>query len=379
MIYFDNAATTLQKPPCVAEAVVQAMTTLGNCGRGACAPGLAASRTVYQVRTKIASLLGCPKPGQVAFTANATQALNTALFGLLKPGGRVIATDWEHNSVLRPLHRLAAERGVGVDFLPAGPDGALDYGVLPKLVRPETTAVVCTHASNLTGSLVDLEQMAAAAKAYGLLLIVDAAQTAGTRPIDMTALGIDVLCFTGHKGLLGPQGTGGLCIREGVDVRPLLAGGTGVQSYSPGQPEEYPVRLEAGTLNAHGLAGLGAAVDYLAAVEVENIRQKEAALARRFYEGVRDLPGVAVYGDFSVDRAAIVALNIGEEDSGAVSDALAQDYGIATRPGAHCAPRLHRALGTEQQGAVRFSFSWFNTAEEVDQGIRAVAELAVET
>ena len=150
MIYFDNAATTLQKPPCVAEAVVQAMTTLGNCGRGACAPGLAASRTVYQVRTKIASLLGCPKPGQVAFTANATQALNTALFGLLKPGGRVIATDWEHNSVLRPLHRLAAERGVGVDFLPAGPDGALDYGVLPKLVRPETTAVVCTHASNLT-------------------------------------------------------------------------------------------------------------------------------------------------------------------------------------------------------------------------------------
>ena len=305
--------------------------------------------------------------------------MNTALFGLLKPGGRVIATDWEHNSVLRPLHRLATERGVGVDFLPAGPDGALDYGVLPRLVRPETTAIVCTHASNLTGSLTDLEQMAAAAKAYGLLLIVDAAQTAGTRPIDMTALGIDVLCFTGHKGLLGPQGTGGLCIREGVDVRPLLAGGTGVQSYSPGQPEEYPVRLEAGTLNAHGLAGLGAAVDYLAAVGVENIRQKEAALTRRFYEGVRDLPGVTVYGDFSGDRAAIVALNIGEEDSGAVSDALAQDYGIATRPGAHCAPRLHRALGTEQQGAVRFSFSWFNTAEEVDQGIRAVAELAAET
>ena len=378
MIYLDNAATTLHKPPQVIEAVAEAMRSAGNPARGAHGSSLQASRTVYGARAKIAALFHCPRPDHVAFTSNVTEALNTAINGLIRPGDHVISTDLEHNSVLRPLYRLAAERDVALDFVPADRQGNLEYAMFSRLMRSNTRAIVCTHASNLTGDLVDLKAVGAAAKAGGALLIVDAAQTAGCLPIDMEALGIDVLCFTGHKGLMGPQGTGGLCVREGVEIAPLKVGGTGVQSYSPTQPAEYPTRLEAGTLNAHGIAGLSAAVDYLNETGIPAIHEKETALMRRFLRGVRDIDGVTVYGDFSGDRAAIVALNIRDYDSGEVSDALAQDYGIATRPGAHCAPRMHQALGTEQQGAVRFSFSWYNTGAETDQAIQAVRELAAE-
>ena len=219
----------------------------------------------------------------------------------------------------------------------------------------------------------DIPRIAALAHAHGALLILDASQTAGAVPLDMTALGADVLCFTGHKSLLGPQGTGGLCIRPGVEIRPLLRGGSGVHSFDPDQPAAYPTRLEAGTLNSHGLAGLHAALEYLLAEGVENLYAREHTLMRRFYLGVRDIPGVRVYGDFSAPcRAAIVSLNIRGLDSGEVSDALLQGWGIATRPGAHCAPRLHRALGTERQGIVRFSFSPFNTPQEIDTAVRGV-------
>ena len=218
----------------------------------------------------------------------------------------------------------------------------------------------------------------AVAKAHGVLLIVDAAQTAGAYPIDMTALGIDVLCFTGHKGLMGPQGTGGLCVREGLTVRPWKVGGSGVQSYSRTQPVQMPTCLEAGTLNGHGIAGLSAAVDFINEVGIPAIHEREMTLMRRFYEGVKDLPNVTIYGDFTRERTAIVTLNIGDYESGAVSDALSEDYDIATRPGAHCAPRMHKALGTEQQGAVRFSFSWFNTEGEIDTAIQAMRELTAE-
>ena len=192
----------------------------------------------------------------------------------------------------------------------------------------------------------------------------------------MVAQQIDLLCFTGHKSLMGPQGTGGLCLGENVALRPWKVGGTGVQTYNPAQPEQLPTRLEAGTLNGHGIAGLSAALDYIRTVGMETIREKEEALMRWFYEGVSAIPGVTVYGDFTAPRTAVVALNIRDYDSGEVSDALAQDYGIATRPGAHCAPRMHRALGTEHQGAVRFSFGWFNTEHEIDTAIHAVKELA---
>ena len=378
MIYLDNAATTLKKPPQVAEALVAALNTLGNSARGAYRGALDASHTVYGARVRIARLLGCPRPDHVVFTANVTEALNVAINGLLEPGDHVVTTVLEHNSVLRPLYRLETERGIHLDFVGADHLGNPDYDAFQRLIRPETRLVVCTHASNLTGNLVDIRRVADTAHDRGALLVVDAAQTAGTRPVDMMDFGADVLCFTGHKGLMGPQGTGGLCIRPGVEIRPLKVGGTGVQTYSRAQPSQLPVHLEAGTLNGHGLAGLAAAVDYLNEVGLEQIEAHEAALTRQFYEGVRSIPGITVYGDFSGDRAAIVTLNIRDYDSGAVSDALAEDYGIATRAGAHCAPRMHEALGTKEQGAVRFSFSWFTTEEEIDVAIRAVAELAAE-
>lgn len=378
MIYLDNAATTRPKPPGVAEAVVRAMADYGNCGRGAHDDALSAARTVYAVRRQAAALFGCPRADRVAFTQNSTHALNIAISGLLGPGDHVLSTDLEHNSVLRPLYRLE-EQGAAVDFVPADRSGRLDYGAFERLLRPQTRAVVCTHASNLTGDMVDIDFVGNFCREHGLLFILDASQTAGVFPIDMERQHISAVCFTGHKGLMGPQGTGGLCVGEGVEIRPFAVGGTGVQSFSQTQPMEYPTRLEAGTLNSHGLAGLGAALDFLNATGPETIRAHEDALARRFYEGVRALPGVKVYGDFAAPRrAAIVSLNIGEEDSSEIADELAERFSIATRPGAHCAPRLHRCLGTEDQGAVRFSWSWFNTEAETDAAVAAVAALAEE-
>lgn len=376
LIYLDNAATTLHKPPQVAEAVKQAILTAGNAARGAHGASMQASRTVFETRQKLARLLGCPQADHVVFTANSTMALNIAITGILSPGDHAISTDLEHNSVLRPLYALH-EQGVALSFVPADKQGRVRYEDFASLFRPNTKAVICTHASNLTGNMLDLACIAAMAHEHGALLVVDASQTAGAVPIDMTALGVDVLCFTGHKGLMGPQGTGGLCIRPGVEIRPLLRGGSGVHSFDRQQPAAYPTRLEAGTLNSHGIAGLDAAVDYLLSEGVAAIEKREQALMRRFYENVCDIDGVQVYGDFAApQRAAIVALNIRDYDSAEIADVLFADYGIATRPGAHCAPRMHQALGTVQQGAVRFSFSVFNTEDEVDAAIQAVRELA---
>ena len=378
MIYLDNAATTRTKPPAVARAVLEALSSYGNCGRGGHQGALSAARAIYETREKIAALLGCPRADHVCFTQNSTQALNIAVCGLLRPGDHVISTDLEHNSVLRPLYRLR-DAGAAVDFVPADSRGRLDYCGFERLLRPETKAIVCTHASNLTGDAVDIARVGRFAREHGLLFILDASQTAGVLPIDLAAMGIDVVCFTGHKSLMGPQGTGGLCLREGLEIRPFTVGGTGVQSYSEAQPGEYPTRLEAGTLNGHGLAGLSAALDFLSETGIARIHAHEDALARRFYEAVRDLPGVTVYGDFSAPvRAPVVTLNIGDLDSAEVSDELAERFGIATRPGAHCAPRLHRALGTEEQGAVRFSWSYFNTEEETAAAAEAVRVLARE-
>lgn len=377
MIYLDNAATTLHKPPQVMEAVLHAMITMGNAARGAHGGALEASRTVFGTREKLARLFSCRRADHVVFTANSTEALNIAINGTIHRGDHVISTDCEHNSVLRPLYRLEEERGVELDFVPADRQGRVDYSDFERLMRPNTRAVVCTHCSNLTGNIMDLERISDIAHRHGALLLVDASQTAGTVPIHMEALGVDVLCFTGHKGLMGPQGTGGLCIRPGVEIAPWKVGGSGVHSYDRHHPMEYPTRLEAGTLNSHGIAGLSAALDVILERGVEDIQRAEHALMQRFYEGVRDIPGVTVYGDFSVpERCAIVALNIRDYDSSAVSDELTVTYGIATRPGAHCAPRMHKALGTTEQGAVRFSFSFYNTEQEIDAAIAAVRAIA---
>lgn len=376
MIYLDNAATTLHKPQQVIDAVVHAMQSMGNCARGTHEEALDAARTVYDARVRLASLFGCPRVDHVAFTANSTEALNIAINGLIDPGDHVISTDLEHNSVLRPLYRLEAERGAELSFVPADKLGNVDYADFERLMKPNTRAVVCTNASNLTGTVLDIERIAKTAHSHGALVIVDASQTAGCWPIDMKKMGIDVLCFTGHKGLMGPQGTGGICVKEGIEIRPFKVGGSGVQSYSRTHPAEYPTRLEAGTLNGHGIAGLGSAAKFISETGVENIHAKERSLMLRFYEGVKNIEGVTVYGDFTKDKTAIVALNIRDYESGEVSYELSQGYGIATRPGAHCAPRMHKALGTAEVGAVRFSFSFYNTEEEIDEAVRAVAELA---
>lgn len=377
MIYLDNAATTMAKPPCVIEAVTRALMSLGNASRGAHEGALNTNRLLYRTRGKLARLFGCPKSEQVVFTANSTEALNIALSGTLRAGDHVITTALEHNSVLRPLYRLNRERGVALSVVPSDDRGCVDYGEFDRLIRPDTRAIVCTHGSNLTGNLLDIDRIGQIARSHGLLFMLDASQTAGAVPIDMAASGVSLLCFTGHKSMMGPQGTGGLCINGDIGVEPLKVGGTGVQSYLETQPREYPTRLEAGTLNGHGIAGLSAAADFIAKTGVGAIHAHEIDLARRFYEGVIAVPGVRVYGDFSGwNRCPIVSLNVGDADSALVCDALARDYGIATRAGAHCVPLMHKALGTEAQGAVRFSFGYFNTAEETDAAIAAVREIA---
>lgn len=377
MIYLDNAATTQHKPQEVIDAVVAALGSMGNSSRGTHDSSLMAARTVYNARVKLAKLFGCPSSDHVVFTANSTEALNIAISGLIDPGDHVITTDLEHNSVLRPLYRLEAEQGVSLSFVPADRQGLVDYQDFERLINERTRAIVATHASNLTGNVLDLARIGDIAQRHGLLFIVDASQSAGCLPIDMMAMKISVLCFTGHKGLMGPQGTGGLCIAPGVEIRPFKVGGTGVQSYNKYQPLEMPTRLEAGTLNGHGIAGLEAALDFIEKTGIDVIHARETSLMRRFYEGVRHLPGVTVYGDFSgTEHTAVVALNLWDFGSGEVADELSYTYGIATRPGAHCAPRLHEALGTQEQGAVRFSFSWFTTEADVDEAIGALAELA---
>lgn len=377
MIYLDNAATTMHKPQTVIDAVVQALCSLGNAGRGATSGALDAARTIHGCRAKLARLLGCQRSDHVCFTPNSTAALNTVINGVVRPGDRVVTTVLEHNSVLRPLNRLA-EQGVTVEHAGCDANGVLDYDELEQLVTPGTRAVVVTHASNVTGNAVDIARVAAMAHAAGALVIVDASQSAGTAHIDMQAMGLDVVCFTGHKGLMGPQGTGGLAVAEGVDVAPWAMGGTGVHSFDELQPLEWPTRLEAGTLNGHGIAGLSAGLDFIEAQGgVEAIAAHERALADRLLAGVREIPGIKLYGAFDQPtRSAIVSLNVGDIDSAEISDALMQGWGIATRPGAHCAPLMHRALGTERQGVVRFSFGYFNTDEEVDTAIDALRDLA---
>lgn len=380
MIYLDNAATTMRKPREVVDAVTAALCSLGNAGRGASTAALDASRTLLGCREAVARLLGCPRADHVCFSANSTAALNAVISGLVGPGERVVTTVLEHNSVLRPLARMADERGAAVEYAPADEHGFLDMDALARLVTPGTRAVVCTHASNVTGNRVDVAAVAELAHAAGALCVVDASQTAGAAPIDMAAMGLDVVCFTGHKALMGPQGTGGMAVAEGVDVRPWAEGGSGVRSFDRRHPLEWPTRLEAGTANGHGLAGLAAGIAF---IEKNGgpaaMGAREHALAQRLYEGVRDVPGVTVYGGWDVAPGRcgnIVALNVGGLDSGEVADALAQGWGIACRAGAHCAPLMHRTLGTERQGIVRLSTSWFTTEDEVDVAVAAVREIA---
>ena len=376
MIYLDSSATSFLKPPQVAEAVFRSFSTIGNAGRGAHAPTLNASRLIYDTREKLAALFGAPDPSRIVFTCNATESLNIAICGAIHPGEHVITTACEHNSVLRPLY-LKEEAGTELTIIPADEKGRIRYDLLEPSVRSNTTAIVLTHASNLSGNVTDLAFVSDFARKHGLLLIVDASQTAGSLPINVLEMGIDILCFTGHKGLFGPQGTGGLYVRDGLNLLPFKSGGSGVHSFDRHHPTDMPTALEAGTLNGHGIAGLNAGLDYILSTGVENIHAKEIALARRFLEGIEDIPSLKLYGDMDASlRAPIVSLNIGSMSSASISDILWEDYEICVRAGAHCAPLMHKTFGTEKQGAVRFSFSCFNTEDEIDTAIQALHEIS---
>ena len=381
MIYLDNASTSFHKPDCVFTAVMEAMHQAGNSGRGSSGEAMEASHLIFDTRCRIAEMFEADGPECVAFTSNATEALNTALFGVLHPGDgpvHAIATEMDHNSVLRPLYALE-KKGLELTVLPADRKGRISLTDMEAAIRPETKVIVCTHASNLTGNRNDIHAIGEIAKKHDILFIADAAQTAGVFPISMKKDQIDILCFSGHKGLMGPQGTGVICVRPGVKVEPLKVGGSGILTFQKEHPSDMPEALEAGTLNSHGIAGLRAALGWIQETGIDRIRQREQDLMMRFYEQVKTISGVTVYGDFSQkDRSPVVTMNIMGMGSSELSMILGEDYGISTRSGGHCAPLMHQALGTEKTGAVRFSFSCFNTEEEVDEAARAVKEIAEE-
>ncbi|MBO1306156.1 aminotransferase class V-fold PLP-dependent enzyme [Enterococcus sp. 669A] len=371
--YFDNGATTIHKPKVVAEKVAEVLSadSYGNPSRGAHLYSLQAYQVVAEARESLKKLFRATDKYEVAFTNNATVALNEVLKGVIQPGDHVLTTSWEHNSVLRPLYQLE-QAGATLDFVSSDPvTGRLNYLEFEEKLRPETKVVVCNHASNVTGNVLDLDWVKVFCRRYDLLLILDISQTAGVLPIDLSDEQIVAVCFTGHKSLYGPQGTGGVCVRKDVDIEPVLTGGDGMRSFSKTQPKELPTLLEAGTVNVPGIAGLGAAVDW----GMENPASGQEELGRYFVEQLKEMPDITLYGDFAGARVNVFSLNIADADSALVSDLLWEDYEIATRPGYHCAPLMHEALGTAERGTVRFSFSRFTTREEVDQVLRALREL----
>lgn len=375
MIYLDNAATTMKKPEEVVEAVTRAMTSLGNSGRGTGSRALEAARIQYRTRQKISDLIGGSGAKRVAFALNATEALNVALSGVLEASDHVITTVSEHNSVLRPLYRIGCE----IDFLPIDGEQRVAIDEIEPLLRPNTKAVIVNHASNVTGNILDIGRIGAFCKARDLLFIVDASQTMGAVKIDVEKDGIDLLAFTGHKSLMGPQGTGGLYVAEGVAIRPFKVGGSGIDSYNPHHPDAMPTRLEAGTQNGHGIAGLCSALEWIEETGIEAIRERERALLERFMKGLLKIPNLTVYGTRDLEqKTAVVSVNLADLPSSKVGEALEDRYGIITRTGAHCAPLLHEAMGTRERGAVRFSLSYFTTEEEIDAALSALEDLAKE-
>ena len=365
MIYLDNSATTLIKPPQVAQAVYDAINTMGNSGRGAYNSSISSSMVLYETRELIAEMFNLHYPEQVAFTLNATEALNTAINGLISYNDHIITTELEHNSVLRPLYRLE-EKGTELTIIKANDWGNINYIDIEKAIKYNTKAIVCTHCSNLTGNVLDIAKIGEICKRHNILFILDASKSAGIFDIDMEKQNIDVVCFTGHKSLYGPQGTGGICIKKGVNISPLKVGGSGIKTFEKTAPSSMPEHIEAGTVNSHSIAGLKAGLEFIQKTGISKIREKENMLVDLFYNSIKNIKDIKIYGDFSTkERGPIVSLNLGNYSSSSVSDELFERFEIATRSGGHCAPLMHKALSTEKQGAVRFSFSYFNTKDEV--------------
>lgn len=376
MIYFDNAATTLKKPKEVAVAVYEAINNFSNASRGSYELSLNSERIILSARERLKKLFNADSPNCIAFTNNSTEALNIAIKGLINKNDHIITTSFEHNSVLRPIYEME-NIGTEVTIIKADKRGIINYNEIENNIKENTKAIICSHASNVIGDILDVSLIGKIAKKYKLIFILDASQTAGCVPIDIKNNFIDVLCFTGHKGLMGPQGTGGLCVRKDLLIKPLKTGGTGIKSYSKTHPKDMPTRLEAGTLNGHGIAGLNAALEFIENETIEKIMKHDKELSRYFYDSIKNIDNIKFYGNYETDnRVPIVSLNIGNIDSSKISDILANDYNIAVRCGAHCSPLMHESLETVNQGITRFSFSYFNTFEEIEKGIEAIKEIS---
>ena len=371
MIYFDNSATTLMKPTEVAEAVAYAIRNFGNAGRSFYDAATLSNREIYATRVEIAKLIGCKEPLHVAFTSSATESLNMVIGGLVGKNDSVITTVLEHNSVLRPLYLS----GCDLCFMGCDENGNLDIDSFEELLKPTTKFLVCTHGSNVTGNITNVRRLYEKCKVNGITMILDIAQTFGTIPTDICMA--DIFCFTGHKGLFGTQGTGGIIVSDEYEFSITKTGGAGVNSFDTFQQKCMPDIFEVGTLNSHGLYGLQKGVCFINEIGVNKIHEKETRLMELFYNGIKGVERVKAYGDFlEKDRLPIISLNIDGLTSSELAERLWLDYRIATRAGSHCAPMMHRHFDTVDVGMVRFSFSYFNTEDEVGKGISAIEEIA---
>ena len=377
IIYFDNSATSFPKPEEVYKASEKAMRIFGaNPGRGGHRMAVEASKEIFKVREKIANLFNIKDPLRIAFTQNSTYALNFAIKGCINKKGHVITTALEHNSSLRPLFSKRDNGEIELELIYPEKNGDISIKKIIESINEDTIAVVVNHISNVTGTIVDIEKIGKVTREKGVMLIVDASQSAGYLDIDVERDGIDILCFTGHKSLYGLQGSGGIYIREGIDFIPIIEGGTGSFSKLERQPLVMPEGLEAGTLNTLAIVSLGAGIDFIQKVGIENIRKHEDKLTQRFLTELKKIPEVEVYG--SDKRGPVVTLNIKGIDSGDLAAYLDEEYGILVRGGLHCAPKIHEAIGNGENGGVRFSFGFFNTDEEVDYAIKALKEIVTE-
>jgi len=372
MIYFDNAATTFPKPEVVYEAMKNFMSHIGaNPGRSAHKLSLNAARVVFETRDAIAEIFNVPDSKQIVFTSNATESLNLGIQGLLSEGDHVITTSMEHNSVMRPLRYLEGSRGIQITVVNCSSEGELDLDSLRSSIRGDTKLIVINHASNVIGTILPIEEIGNISK--DIPFMVDAAQTAGAYPIDVERSNIDLLAFTGHKGLLGPTGSGGLYIREGLDLKPLKFGGTGSNSEREEQPDLFPDKYESGTLNTVGIAGLGAAVKFIMERGVDRIRSHEVDLTKRMLSGLGDIEGVTIYGTRDADKqTATVSINIDGLEPSQVGYLLDREFDIMTRVGLHCSPAAHKTIGMLPKGTIRLGMGYFNTADQVDFALNAI-------
>jgi len=380
MIYFDNPATSWPKPPQVKEAMNRFMEEVGaNPGRSGHFRSIEAARIVFETREALSALFHVKDSSRIVFTLNATESINLALKGLLKPGDHVITSSMEHNSVMRPLRDLE-KKGVELTIIPCSQEGMLDPGEVERKIQTNTRMIVLNHASNVTGTLLPIKEVGKIARAHDLLFLVDAAQSAGSYPLDVEKDGIDLMAFTGHKSLYGPQGTGGLVVGERINEKemiPLKQGGTGSRSEFEEQPDFLPDCFESGTPNGVGLAGLLAGVQFVLGKGVEQIQQNEMALANKLIRGLGNIPQVKIYGpERQEDRIATLSLNIAHLSPSNGALRLEKEFGILSRPGLHCAPAAHHTLGTFPEGTIRFGLSVFNTEAEVNTTIQAVSMIS---